>query len=89
MSIALRPETERQIEDHMRAGGYLSPDDVVRAALELLEQENREQEADLDELRQMIAIGVAQLDRGEGVDGERAFDELLDELGPDEPTGNP
>lgn len=89
MSIALRPETEKQIQDHMKSGAYPSPDDVVRAALELLEQEKRELNADLDDLRHQIAIGVAQLDRGEGVDGERAFDDLLAELQPDDRQGHP
>lgn len=89
MSIALKPETERQIVDHMKSGGYTSPDDVIHAALELLDEEKRQRDADLDDLRQQIAIGVAQLDRGEGVDGEQAFDELLSDLGSDQSKGRP
>ena len=87
MSIALRPETERQIEDQMKSGGYSSPDDVVHAALKALEDDRRGRLTEIEELRQQIAIGLEQLDRGEGVDGEQAFDELLGELETDSGKG--
>jgi antitoxin ParD1/3/4 len=87
MPIALRPETERRIEDRMKDGSYSSPDDVVQAALQLLEQRERRRQADLEDVRQKIAVGIEQLDRGDGLDGEQAFAELLAELGEPEEGG--
>ena len=83
MAIALRPETEQRIEDRVKDGSYRSPDEVVQAALQLLEQRERRRQADLEGVRRKIAIGIEQLDRGEGFDGERTFAELLADL--DEP----
>jgi antitoxin ParD1/3/4 len=88
MSIALRPDTERQIEDQMKSGGYSSPDDVVHAALKALDDDRRSRTTDIEDLRRQIAVGLEQLDRGEGVDGEQAFDELLGELDVKSPKGS-
>ena len=38
MSITLSPETQKLIEERMKQDGYPSADDVVLAALELLDQ---------------------------------------------------
>lgn len=38
MTIALKPETQRLLEDKLRDGSYQSADDVIHAALEALDQ---------------------------------------------------
>ena len=80
MSITLRPETEKQIEDRMKAGRYPSPDDVVKAGLRLLEERERDQHEALTEVRDKIAVGLAQLKRGEVVDADAMFEEMLADL---------
>ena len=80
MSITLRPDTERRIEDRLKAGRYSTADDVVQDGLKLLEQRERERQQASDEVRRRIAVGIDQLDRGEGLDGDRVFKELLAEL---------
>jgi hypothetical protein len=47
----------------------------VRALIRL----DKEQQEKLAALRRDIAVGVGQPDRGEGLDGEGVFTELLDE----------
>jgi hypothetical protein len=37
-----------------------------------------------DRIRQVIAIGIEQLDNGEGLDGDKVFEELLGELAQEE-----
>jgi antitoxin ParD1/3/4 len=68
MAIHLNKELETEIDAKVRSGAYQSADDVIREGLELINAR--------EELRQAIAAGAAQLDRGEGIPGEQVFDEL-------------
>jgi antitoxin ParD1/3/4 len=45
-----------------------------------MSEADREREQVLAQVRQKIALGLEQLDRGEGLDGEETFAELLLEL---------
>jgi hypothetical protein len=47
-----------------------------------LPEDDRRRDREL--IRQMIAIGIEQLDRGEGLDGDKVFEELLGELAQEE-----
>ncbi|MEJ0049583.1 MAG: type II toxin-antitoxin system ParD family antitoxin [Rhodospirillales bacterium] len=62
----------RFIERQVASGHYGSAQEVVADALRLLE----EREARLAGLDAAIEEGCAELDRGETVDAEAAFDEL-------------
>jgi antitoxin ParD1/3/4 len=68
MAIHLAKELEAEIDAKVRSGAYQSADDVVREGLGLIDAR--------EELRQAIAAGAAELDRGEGIPGEQAFEEL-------------
>ena len=68
MAIQLNKDLEAEIDTKVRSGAYRSADDVIREGLELINAR--------DELRQAIAAGAAQLDRGEGIPGEQVFEEL-------------
>lgn len=72
-SISLGDHFEEFIHNRVKEGRYASTSDAVRAGLRLLEQE----EAKLDVLRQTLAIGEAQLDNGQGVDGDTFMNELI------------
>jgi len=100
MSMTLSTETERLVEARMRRGRFLSPDDVVRAALASLDQEDPLAplaDADLEQLypgfRQKMAQGLAEADAGLATDGESFFAELerkeaaTDQLNQGRPTG--
>jgi antitoxin ParD1/3/4 len=62
MFVDLDPRLEALIRRKMESGRYHDESDVVREALELLEEQER-----LEELRAALAIGQAQIDRGETV----------------------
>jgi antitoxin ParD1/3/4 len=83
MSLSLTPETERRIAEQLQKGRYQSADEVIVAALALLDERERR----LAELRQQIEVGAEQIDRGQVTDGEVVFDRLLNRLNqqPDEP----
>jgi Arc/MetJ-type ribon-helix-helix transcriptional regulator len=74
MGLSLSTETQQLIEARMRKGGYRSPDDLVRVALEVLDQVEPDQ---LDE-QTLAAIDRAedQIERGEC----RDWDEVKAEL---------
>lgn len=74
MGISLKPETEKLIEERMNRGGFSTPDDMVRVALETLDHVDAD---DLDEAT-LAAIdrGELQYERGEGVPADEAFAQL-------------
>jgi len=73
-SVILGKHFESFIAARIGEGRFLSSSEAVREGLRLLE----EREVRLDALRQMLATGEAQLDRGEGVDGEAFMSDLMD-----------
>ena len=72
-SIILDDHLSTFVQSKIKAGRFESTSEAVRAGLRLLEQ----QEAQIDLLRQKLTEGEAQLDRGEGVDGEQFMHNLL------------
>ena len=62
------------VQDKIEQGRFESTSEAVRAGLRLLE----EYEAKLDLLRKKLSIGEAQLEQGEGIDGDIFMQELID-----------
>jgi antitoxin ParD1/3/4 len=65
MTISLTPELEKLVEEKVTSGLYPSAGEVVREALQLLQE--RDERLRLEELRQKIQIGIEQLDAGRSV----------------------
>ena len=69
MNVSLRPEFWKFVEAQVRSGQYASAEDVVHAALLALqarEDPPAEHSAeDIELLRDEIAVGLAQSERGE------------------------
>ena len=72
MSIHLGPQAEALIRDKVDSGRYAGADEVVLAAIRLLDDHER-----LLHLRSLLAVGLDQADQGELVDYSPA---LLDDL---------
>lgn len=75
MNVSLTPKLEKYIQKKVDSGRYTSASEVVREALRLLELEE-ERERELREFRAKLDEGLAQLDRGEWIDGEKFFADL-------------
>jgi Arc/MetJ-type ribon-helix-helix transcriptional regulator len=66
MTTTLSPETEALIHDRMKRAGYSTADEMVRIALDVLEQVEDQQIDDAEIVR--IRESIQQMKRGELVD---------------------
>lgn len=76
MNVSLTPELEKLVQEKVKSGRYNSASEVVREALRLLEEQDQLRAVRLEEVRKKIAEGLEALDRGEGIDGDEAFEQL-------------
>ena len=75
--VSLNAETQRLIEQRMKETGASTPDELVRLALQTLDQVRGEDFEDLDPAtRAALEEGLAQADRGE----TRPWDDVREEL---------
>lgn len=65
MNVSLTPELERFVHAKVKSGRYLSASEVVRQALRLLEERERQRDHEVEALRAKLQIGLDQLERGE------------------------
>jgi putative addiction module CopG family antidote len=65
MDISLGPELEGFVQAKVREGGFASPADVVRSALEMWKAQEELTPDDVDELRSDLALAVEQSRRGQ------------------------
>jgi antitoxin ParD1/3/4 len=85
LNVSLTPHLEQFIREIVHSGRFQSASEVVRTALRLLEEQERERQARLDWLRGEIQKG---LDSGPGTpfDMEQLKQRTRDRLPGDEPT---
>ena len=77
MNITLKPDQEAFIRAKLQSGHYQTVDDVIQAALELLDEQDKADEQWVIETRAKVDEGIASLERGEGIDGETFVNQLL------------
>jgi antitoxin ParD1/3/4 len=80
VNVSLTPELEKLVHAKVQSGRYNSASEVVREALRLLEQHDDLRAIHLKELRSRMDQGLAELNAGEGTDGEAFMKEMLDDL---------
>jgi antitoxin ParD1/3/4 len=78
MSINLKPEHEQFIQSQVASGKFANREEVIDTAFRLLEKLQGEYEQWIQETREKIDIGIAQLARGEGLDGEALVAGILE-----------
>ncbi len=78
MNIKLKPEHEQFIQAQIATGKYAKPEEVVDIAFRLLEKLNSEYAQWIEETRQKVDVAIAELERGEGLDGETVVMEILE-----------
>ena len=76
MNVNLGTVFDNFIGELLKTGMYQSQSEVVREGLRLLKEREEVKKLRLAELRQEIALGSEQADRGEFVDGAQTFAEI-------------
>lgn len=72
MNVSLTPQLEKWVSAKVAKGRYTSASEVVREALRTL----AERESLRERLHRDIAVGLAQIERGETVSGTKVFKAL-------------
>ena len=75
--ITLTSAQEQIVANQIAAGQYASAEEMLDVALELLNFLDAESLTWLKATQQKIQVGIEELDRGEGVDGEPVMEQFL------------
>jgi antitoxin ParD1/3/4 len=79
MNVLLTPELDNFVAEKVQSGLYASASEVIGEALRLLKEREELRRVRLNELKREIAIGVRQLEDGQGIIFESAAD-LIDQV---------
>lgn len=72
VNVSLTPRMQALIKRKVESGLYESPHEVVAEALRLLEERDAIHVAKLETLKKDLAVGIAQLDAGQGCEFDAA-----------------
>jgi len=80
MQITLNQQQEQFIAAQLATGNFTHASEVVNAALRLLEKSQAEDQEWILETRAKVEVAVAEMERGEGLDGETVVAEMLEKF---------
>ena len=80
MDITLKPDQEKLIRAKVNSGKYTTIDEVITEALQLLDERDKRYQQWLEETRQQVSVGLAQLDRGEGIESQTVINHLKERI---------
>ena len=79
-TIQLTPEIENLIAQQIKTGKYQDDLAVIQEGLRLLAERDGIYRGRFEQLKQEVMIGVEELRRQEGINGEEVFSELEEDL---------
>ncbi|MEH2069313.1 MAG: type II toxin-antitoxin system ParD family antitoxin [Nostoc sp.] len=80
MNIELKPEHEQFIQAQIASGKFTNADEVIDVAFQLLEKLNSEYVQWVEETRQKVEVAIAEIERGEVLDGETVVMQILEKF---------
>ncbi|MBN3927553.1 type II toxin-antitoxin system ParD family antitoxin [Nostoc sp. NMS4] len=80
MNIELKPEHEQFIQAQIASGKFTNADEVLDLAFQLLEKLNSEYVQWVEETRQKVDVAIAEIERGEVLDGETVVMQILEKF---------
>jgi antitoxin ParD1/3/4 len=72
MNLSLKPESESFIQQQIVTGNYANASEVIEAALNLLDRQQSYAQWQ-QEIGDKVDIAVAQIEQGEGLNGDEVF----------------
>jgi antitoxin ParD1/3/4 len=78
MTVTLTAEQEQFVIEQLKDGHYRSAADVVAQSLGMLREQEEFIRSNIIELREKIAVGIEQANRGELLDGNAVINALLE-----------
>ena len=75
-TVSLTPELDAFVDEKVESGMYNSASEVVREGLRLLKEQDELKRLRLEELKREIQKGINSLERGEGIPGDKVFQEI-------------
>jgi putative addiction module CopG family antidote len=66
-NVALTPQLSSFVDELVTSGEYANASEVLREGLRVLKERRETRALELAEIRQRIALGLNQLDKGDGV----------------------
>jgi antitoxin ParD1/3/4 len=78
MTIQLKPEQEKFIQAQIASGKYSSSEEVIEKMFAVFERLQSEYDDWIAETRHKVDIATAEIERGEGLDGETVIAKLLE-----------
>lgn len=79
MTLVLTPELDEFIQSQIANGKYTSKNEII-IAVQLLAERERLYQGRFEQLKQEIAIGVEEANRGELIDADTVFNNLREKL---------
>ncbi|GCA73111.1 hypothetical protein NIES3804_30360 [Microcystis aeruginosa NIES-3804] len=80
MNIQLKPNQEQFIQKQLKSGRFNNSEQVIDTAFYLLEILDQDYLQWVEETRQKIDVAIAELDNGEGLDGEKVINDILEKF---------
>jgi antitoxin ParD1/3/4 len=80
MNIQLKPNQEQFIQKQLKSGRFNNSEQVIDTAFYLLEILDQDYLQWVEETRQKIDVAIAELDNGEGLDGEEVINDILEKF---------
>jgi antitoxin ParD1/3/4 len=80
MKLSLPPELQSFLDKQLQSGKYASEAELYITALQSLVDREQYLQTQRDEMQAAVAIGTAQADRGEKIDGETAMESFRQKL---------
>ena len=78
MKILLKPEHQQFIQAQISSGKFTDADEVIDVAFRLLDKLGSEYSQWIEEVRAQVDVATAELERGEGLDGETVVNQILE-----------
>jgi antitoxin ParD1/3/4 len=80
MKVTLKPDQERFIQSQIAKGQFTNVDEVIDVAFRLLEKLSGEYAEWVEETRQKVDVAIAEIERGDVLDGETFVSQILDKF---------